>query len=213
MYKALIFDFDYTLGDTTLSIAASINYALARLGFPEHSVGEIKKTIGLSLDDAFRILTGVTDRAQEKLFFDYFQIKADEVMTNDARLYPHTERLLRKWAKKYKIGIVSQKHRFRIVDILKKFGLEQEVAIIIGNEDVAFEKPHPEGVLLAAERLGAEKGAALYVGDSAVDAETALRAGIDFIAVLTGTTPRETFEKYPHLMIAEDLRGVEEFLK
>lgn len=212
-YKALIFDFDYTLGDTTLSIAASINYALGRLGYPAHSVEEIKKTIGLSLNIAFRMLTGDEDDEKEALFFDYFQIEADEVMTNDAQLYPHTERLLREWKKTYKIGIVSSKHRFRIVDILKKFHLEDAVDAIAGNEDVKNEKPHPEGVLLAAEKLGAKAEEVLYIGDSVVDAEAAQRAGFDFAAVLTGTTPREAFLNYPNVLIAENLLGIEEFLK
>ena len=32
MFKAIIFDFDYTLGDSTKGIVLSINYALERLG-------------------------------------------------------------------------------------------------------------------------------------------------------------------------------------
>jgi len=35
MYKSLVFDFDFTLGDSAAGIAASINYALGRLGYPE----------------------------------------------------------------------------------------------------------------------------------------------------------------------------------
>lgn len=33
MYKAVIFDFDYTLGDSTNEIVLSINHALEKLGF------------------------------------------------------------------------------------------------------------------------------------------------------------------------------------
>ena len=33
MYKALVFDFDFTLGDSAAGIADSINYALGRLGY------------------------------------------------------------------------------------------------------------------------------------------------------------------------------------
>lgn len=33
MYKAVIFDFDYTLGDSTNGIVLSINHALEKLGF------------------------------------------------------------------------------------------------------------------------------------------------------------------------------------
>ena len=43
MYKALVFDFDFTLGDSAAGIAASINYALGRLGYPEKEMEAIKK--------------------------------------------------------------------------------------------------------------------------------------------------------------------------
>ena len=33
MIKAIIFDFDYTLGDSAKGIALSINYALNKLGY------------------------------------------------------------------------------------------------------------------------------------------------------------------------------------
>ncbi|MFR2408352.1 MAG: HAD family hydrolase [[Clostridium] symbiosum] len=57
MYKALVFDFDFTLGDSAAGIAASINYALGRLGYPEKEMEAIKKTIGLSLKNTFTALT------------------------------------------------------------------------------------------------------------------------------------------------------------
>lgn len=213
MYQALIFDFDYTLGDTTRSIAASINYALVRLGYEPHTVSEIRETIGLSLNLAFRMLTGERDEAKEKLFFDYFQIKADEVMTSDAQLFPHAEELLRAWAREFRLGIVSTKHRFRIEDILKKFSLTDVIGCVVGNEDVTFEKPHPEGVLLAARALGVSPAQALYIGDSLVDAEAAMRAEIDFAAVTTGTTSRERFEAFPHVTVQESLTGLDRFLR
>ena len=43
MYKALVFDFDFTLGDSAAGIAASITHALRRLGYPETEMEAIKK--------------------------------------------------------------------------------------------------------------------------------------------------------------------------
>lgn len=212
-YEALIFDFDYTLGDTTRSIVESINYALARLGYPACSVEQVRSTIGFSLNVAFRMLTGVSDERKEALFFDYFQVKADECMTSDAQLFPHVDQLLRKWSKNFKLGVVSTKHRFRIVDILKKFNLQSVVHIVIGNEDVLHEKPHPEGILKAADALGVDRKRALYVGDSVVDAQAAQQAGIDFVAVLTGTTTKETFFQFPFVSILPDLNALDDLLQ
>lgn len=43
MLKAIIFDFDYTLGDSTNGIALSINYALEKLGYAISNIEDIKK--------------------------------------------------------------------------------------------------------------------------------------------------------------------------
>ena len=43
MLKAIIFDFDYTLGDSAKGIALSINYALEKLGYAISNIEDIKK--------------------------------------------------------------------------------------------------------------------------------------------------------------------------
>ena len=45
MKKAVLFDFDYTLGDSANGIVLCINYALEKLGYSAHSREEIQKTI------------------------------------------------------------------------------------------------------------------------------------------------------------------------
>ena len=45
-YKAVIFDFDYTLGDCTEGIAASVNHGLKKLGYEAGELEDIRKTIG-----------------------------------------------------------------------------------------------------------------------------------------------------------------------
>ena len=49
--KAVLFDFDYTLGDATESILAGCRYGLEKLGWPEPTDENVKKTIGYSLED------------------------------------------------------------------------------------------------------------------------------------------------------------------
>jgi len=46
------------------------------------------------------------------------------------------------------------------------------------------------------------------VGDSVTDAETAARAEVPFVAVLSGVTPREEFRSYPTYAILGDLTGL-----
>lgn len=52
-FEAVIFDFDYTLGDSTKGICTSINYALTQLGYEPSELESIRKSIGLSLKETF----------------------------------------------------------------------------------------------------------------------------------------------------------------
>ena len=210
MYKAVVFDFDYTLGDTTNGIVASANYALKTLGHSERSVDEIKRTIGLSLKDTFASLTGSRDGEQSERFVALFREKADEVMTDSAALYDRVSEILTELHKTHKIGIVTTKFHYRIEAILKKFGVSEYVDVIVGGEDVTREKPDPEGLLKAIDALGVRKSETLYVGDSIVDARTAANAGVGFAAVLTGTT--SDFSQYDSVFVGENVFDVYNFV-
>lgn len=213
-YQAYIFDFDYTLGDSTEGIVQCINYALRQLSLAEKPVEEIRRTIGLSLKNTYRVLTLDEDAEKAERFSEYFKQKADEVMVANTRLYPGVSQGLEALKEKgCKVGIVTTKFHYRIEQILAKFGAEKLVDVIVGGEDVKEPKPSPEGLLLAAERLEAEKEQILYVGDSLVDAETAQRAKIAFAGVLTGTTTEEEFAEFPRVCVAKSaaelLKGTE----
>lgn len=210
MYKAVIFDFDYTLGDTTDGIVKSVDYALEYLGYAAKSVSEIKRTIGLSLKETFVALTDCRDNEQAERFAKLFRKKADEVMTESAVLYDCVPELLRELNKTLKIGIVTTKFHYRIEAILRKFSVEESVDVIIGSEDVKEEKPSPEGLIKALSLLGASNEETLYVGDSCVDALAAQSAGIDFAAVLTGTT--KDFSDYKSVIVVENLHGIFDFV-
>jgi len=51
--KAVIFDFDYTLADSSKGIIECINYALRELGLNSVTTDAACETIGLSLGDTF----------------------------------------------------------------------------------------------------------------------------------------------------------------
>ncbi len=77
--------------------------------------------------------------------------------------------------------------------------------IIVGGEDVSTHKPNPKGLLTAIERMRTLPSSCLYVGDSVTDAETAKRASIPFVAVLSGVTPEGDFGDYEVYRILGDL--------
>ena len=213
MLKAVIFDFDYTLGDSTNGIALSINYALENLGYASQKLSDIKKTIGLSLKETYFTLTENDDLEEAEQFAKLFKEKADEVMVPNTELYDGVKEVLIKLREKnIKTAIVTSKFHYRIEQILNKFNVNDLIDIIVGAEDVKASKPNPEGLLWTLEHLGLKKEEVLYVGDSYVDAKAAENANVGFAAVLTGTTTREEFSNYNCIYIGEDIKYVYNYI-
>jgi phosphoglycolate phosphatase len=104
------------------------------------------------------------------------------------------------------LGIVSTKFRYRIWQILDRYALTTPFAVIVGGEDVTQHKPDPEGMRLFLSKTSVKPDQAVLIGDSLTDAETARRSGVDFVAVLTGTTSADQFSAYaPKAVLASVL--------
>jgi phosphoglycolate phosphatase len=187
--RAVLFDFDYTLADSSDAIVECFNAGLAGLGLPSAEPAAIRRTIGLSLADSLAAIVGEPWREREPEFRLHWRRRSDEIMVDWTRVYdttaPATAALA---AMGLRLGIVSTKYRHRIAATLARHGLAERFETVVGGEDVQRPKPHPEGLALAMGRLCAEPGQTLYVGDSLVDAKAAAHAGVRFAAVLSGAT-------------------------
>jgi phosphoglycolate phosphatase len=213
-FQTIIFDFDYTLADSSKGAVECINFALNGLGLPTASPEAIYQTIGLSLAETLARFAGQVSPAQSEEFTRLFVKRADEVMAALTVLYetvPPTIQHLKKNG--LKLGIVSTKYRYRIRDILARDNLLGAFDVIIGGEDVTKYKPHPEGLHRALERLNSSSSRTLYIGDSVIDAETAQQGGVSFVAVLSGVTSREEFTRYTVAGIVENLSELVEWLR
>lgn len=205
-YKAVIFDFDYTLGDSTNGIIASANYALEKMGYKKAEREAIRKTIGLSLPETYVALTGDKKPEKGEEFRSYFVEKADEIMTDNSDLYPDAKKVLEFLKQNgIKVAVVTTKFDYRIEGILEKCHAKEYVEMIVGGNNVANPKPDPEGVLKVLKEWNLDKSEVLYVGDSLVDAKTAECAGVPFAGVTTGTTMIEDFGAYDNVGIFQNL--------
>lgn len=202
MMRAIVFDFDFTLGDSAEGIIDSANYALEKMGYAPEKAEAIKKTIGLSLAKTLETLTG--NSKDGAVFETYFKEKADEVMVERTTIYDGVKEML-EWFHEQgiKLAIVTTKYHYRIEKILEVNHMEHLIDEIVGGDDVTNPKPCPEGMELLKKHLGICEEEMLYVGDSIVDAKTAEAAGVPFVAVLTGTTDAEDFSPYPHMRILD----------
>jgi len=213
MKKAVIFDFDFTLGDSAQGIAVCANHALAILGHSARPFDDIRRTIGLTLEESYTRLTGDRDPSRAAQFATLFKKRADSEITKSAYLYDGVIEMLSSLKSRgVKTGIVTTKYHFRIDEILNKFNVAHLIDVIVGSDEVKNPKPDPESLLFAIEKLSLTPSDILYVGDSTVDAMCAERAGVDFAAVLTGTTGREELERYPHVYIGDNIRDTYDFI-
>lgn len=214
MARAIIFDFDLTLADSTKGIIECVNFALEKLDLPQADDERIKRTIGMSLEDTFLSLTGQTNNQNVRLFTSNFVKRADQVMADLTSMFDSvpatTEQLIEMG---FELGIVSTKFRYRIEEILAREGLSNRFGVIIGGEDVAEHKPHPGGLLTAISRMQMDANDVLYVGDSAIDALTAERAKVPFIAVLSGMTSKSEFGEVAKVAIIDDISALPRLLR
>lgn len=208
-YKAVIFDFDYTLGDSTEGIILSANHALTKMGYKPAEREAVRKTIGLSLPETYVALTGDKQEEKGEEFRSYFEKKADEVMTINSDLYPDAREILECLKQnKVKVAIVTTKFDYRIEGILEKCHAKEYVSMIVGGNNVANPKPDPEGTFKVLKEWNLKKEEVLYVGDSLVDAKTAKSAGVNFAGVTTGTTTAEDFKEYDCVGVFENLTAL-----
>ncbi len=209
MPAAIVFDFDYTLADSSPAVIACAAHAFERMGLPPVSADAVRATIGLSLPETLVRLTGEAQRPRAEEFRGYFRELSDKIMVAQTTLFPFVPQTVRALLRRgLRLGIVSTKFRCRIEDVLERDGLAGAFDPIVGGDDVAEFKPAPEGLLAAAAKMEQPREAVLYVGDSVTDAETAGRAGIPFAAVLSGTTPAEAFKSYRPTAVFENIAAL-----
>ncbi len=209
-----IFDFDYTLVDTSNAIVTVFKKAFEDLKLPTPSSRSIRDTIGMTLEDSFYMLGGTEENCNE--FIKAFRQHADEndgeLMVKDAIIYPETLYVLNELYKKNNTIIVfSAKDHKTLVKCAKKFQFDKYVTEFIGFDDLQKlklkQKPSGEGVEYLLDQYRVTTDEAVYIGDSETDLETANDAGVRFIATNTGFSYRK-MKKLTDTYMCESLSDV-----
>ena len=217
MTTPLLFDFDYTLADSSTAIVDCMNYALRHLGLPERDPEMIRRGIGLSMPKTLAFLAGEAHLPRLNEFMAHFVARADEIMTPWTVILPGIPQALADLhAQGHTLAIVSTKRRVQIEAILRRHALDHYFAFVIGHEDVADHKPHPASLHLAVERLNGRLPLngrpPFYIGDSLTDAEAAERANLPFVAVQTGTTTPAELRQYPFAAVLPSVAALPTWL-
>lgn len=213
MLSAVLFDFDLTLADSSAGATDCANFALRALGFREVEQDVVRPIIGLPLPLVFKALSGSNDPAMARSFALRFIERADQVMAQLTLPFPSVPAVLTALRdRQLKLAIVSTKFRYRIVDILARANVLSLVDVIVGGEDVNAPKPDPTGIVTALDWLHIEPTQAIYVGDHVVDGAAARAAGLRFVGVLTGSTPRAALEAEGAVAVISSLDALEGLL-
>ncbi|MGH9763322.1 MAG: HAD family hydrolase, partial [Blastocatellia bacterium] len=87
MFTSAVFDFDYTLADSSQGVVECINFALAELGLEPVDYATACRTIGLSLKATYQTIAGERPASEAEKFSRLFIQRADETMVQMTVLY------------------------------------------------------------------------------------------------------------------------------
>lgn len=187
MNKAVIFDLDGTLLNTLGDLTAAVNHALSAQGFPTRTEAQVRTFVGDGVKEliARACPPGTDAETQAAVLAAYLPYYAAHNMDRTAP-YPGVMDLLSDLkAAGYRLGVVSNKHDAGVQTLCAHiFGAFLDVAV--GNDGTRPLKPAPDGLLYALEQMGVSPENAWYVGDSAVDVQTARAAGVKCVAAAWG---------------------------
>ena len=96
----------------------------------------------------------------------------------------NTQQFLNRVRQIAELGVVTKGPRPYAEKLLAYHNLE--IVVLAAYHDVARIKPHPEALLLAAEKLGIPSARCIYIGDDANDVLAAKRAGMTPLGICWG---------------------------
>jgi phosphoglycolate phosphatase len=185
---SLIFDLDGTLVDSLPGIAASLNRSLTSHGLLGHSHAAVRSFIGNGLQTLIR-RAAPTGAAPELLASLIRHFKADYELSwaDGTKAYPGIHAMLEELrADGYLLAVLSNKtHDFTVAMTRAEFP-QIPFAMVLGQRDGIPHKPDPAGALQIATALATPPENCIIIGDSTMDLETAVNAGMKAIAASWG---------------------------
>jgi phosphoglycolate phosphatase len=115
-------------------------------------------------------------------------------------------------ARGVKLAVASNKYQEATVRLVAHYFPTINFSSVFGNRDGVAPKPDPTIVYDIIREAQVEKGDVLYVGDSEVDMNTAINAGVEACAVTWGFCSRERLEKYTPKHIVDKAETILSFI-
>jgi phosphoglycolate phosphatase len=189
--RAVIFDLDGTLLDSLADIAAAANRALAALGLPGHDTEAYRRMVGSGADVLMQRALPDDQQTLLRSALERFREHYRSGMLDHTAPYEGVPQLLDRLSERgVPMAVLSNKPDAAAQQIVATLLGRWTWSAVAGHRADVPKKPDPVAATRMAEKLGVEPADCLFVGDSAVDMQTAVNAGMRPIGVLWGFRDR-----------------------
>lgn len=184
--EAIIFDLDGTLIDSVSDLAISVNHTLARLGFAERSVEEIRGFVGDGVQKLIARSLGDGDPELQKQGLLIFMQHYDGHLLDHTTLYHGVTDTLEALIGDFHLAVLTNKSEGFTNKILQGLGVAHYFAAIIGGDTLSVKKPDPAAIFLLADKWNIPPARLLMVGDHATDIQVGINAGCRTVFLTNG---------------------------
>ena len=194
-YDLVIFDLDGTILNTLDDLAGAVNYAHDAHGFPTRSVEEVRRTVGNGVANLIsRSVPAGTDADECASVLADFKARYRDHINDETRPYPGIAELLASLRSAgVKVGVNSNKFDAALQNLCR-LHFDGLYDIAAGECETTPKKPDPTAAQRMMAELHVAPDRAIYIGDSAVDLETAKNAGTDSAWVSWGFRRRDEMQ-------------------
>ena len=187
MKKLVIFDLDGTLLNTITDLGKACNHALETLGFATHPIQAYAYMVGNGVRNLMQKAQPDADEKTIDKLLSLFKEYYNEHCADNTKPYPGIPELLQNLQSKgINFAVASNKYQFATEKIIAKCLPSFHFVAVEGHVEGRHRKPDPSILFSILEKNPVAKRDVLYVGDSAVDIETARRACVESIGVSWG---------------------------
>jgi phosphoglycolate phosphatase len=210
-FRHLIFDLDGTLVDSKADLAMATNAMLLTLGLPPLSLVQVTGLIGNGARVLVEKALGEVNHHLFEQGFTLFMRYYSAHLLEETRLYDGLTSLLADvYAHGVCLSILTNKPETPSRAILGGLGLASFFTVIVGGDTLPTKKPDPQGVSYLQHRTGIQLSETLLVGDSRIDYETGVAAGIAVCGVTWGFGAQDLTVLRPQFLVdtPEQLRAL-----
>jgi len=179
--RCVIYDNDGVLFDSIESNRKLYNDLCLSMGRDPLREEEVQYIHSHTVYEAIHFLFGYDDGLEKKVLESMKQIDLRKYIVY-LKMEPFLLHMLNLLKGNGIFRVINTNRTTSMPHIMERFGLRPFFDMVVTALDVKNPKPHPESIEKILHRFNLKKEEAVFVGDSAVDQQTAKSAGIQFIA-------------------------------